>query len=82
MDDYQAKVFRNDNKNAFVKVGPKGKPIETVYITCCHGETERHLNIRPGEYLSLSAITSKRVNNSKKSAVKDHCLFFNHLGFV
>ena len=24
--------------------------------------------------------TCKRVNNDKKSAVKDHCLFFNHVG--
>ena len=45
-----------------------------------YGETERHLNVRSGEHLSLSALTGKRVNNNKKSAVKDHCLFFNHVG--
>ena len=45
-----------------------------------YGETERHLSIRSGEHLSLSALTGKRVNNNKKSAVKDHCLFFNHVG--
>ena len=44
------------------------------------GETERHLNVRSGEHLSLSALTDKRVNNNKKSAVKDHCLFSNHVG--
>ena len=45
-----------------------------------YGETERHLNVRSGEHLSLSAFTGKRVNNNKKSAVKDHCLFLNHVG--
>ena len=44
-----------------------------------HGETERHLNVRSGEHLSLSALTVKRVSNNRKSAVKDHCLFFNHV---
>ena len=42
-----------------------------------YGETERHLNVRSGEHLSLSALTGKRVNNNKK--VKDHCLFFNQM---
>ena len=27
----------------------------------------------------LSALTGKCVNNNKKSAVKDHCLFLNHM---
>ena len=45
-----------------------------------YGETERHLNVRSGEHLSLSALTGKHVNNNKKSAVKDHCLFFNQVG--
>ena len=45
-----------------------------------YGETERHLNVRSGEHLSLSALTGKRVNNNKKSAAKDHCLFFNYTG--
>ena len=44
------------------------------------GETERHINVRSGDHLSLSALTGKRVNNNKKAAVKDHCLFFNHVG--
>ena len=39
-----------------------------------------HLNVRSGEHLSLSTLTSKRVNNNKQLAVKDHCLFFNHVG--
>ena len=45
-----------------------------------YGETKRHLNIRSRKHLSLSALTGKRVNNNKKSAVKDHGLFFNHVG--
>ena len=45
-----------------------------------YGETERHLNVRFGEHLNLSALTGKRVNNNKISAAKDHCLFFNHVG--
>ena len=45
----------------------------------CYGETERHLNIRSGEHLSLSALTGKRVNNNKKSVLKDHYLFLNHV---
>ena len=45
-----------------------------------YGETERHLNVRSGEHLSLSALTVQRVNNNKKSSVKDNCLFSNHLG--
>ena len=50
------------------------------YNVTYYGETEHHLNVRSGERLSLSALTGKRVNNNKKSAVKDHCLFFNHVG--
>ena len=34
-----------------------------------YGETERHLNIRFGEHLSVSALTGKRVDNKKKLAV-------------
>ena len=45
-----------------------------------YGETEHHLNVRCGEHLSLSALTGKRVNDKKKLAVKEHCLFFNHVG--
>ena len=41
---------------------------------------KRHLKVRSGEHLSVSALTGKRVNNSKKSVVKNHCLFFDHVG--
>ena len=46
----------------------------------CDSETERDLNVRSREHLSLSALMSKCVNNNKKSAVKGHYLFFNHVG--
>ena len=66
---------------------PKELRSNIVYKFLCsncnityYDETERHLNVRSVEHLSLSALTGKRVNNNKKSAVKDHCLFFNHMG--
>ena len=66
---------------------PKELRSHIVYEFLCsncnityYGETERHLNVRSGEHLSLSALTGKRVNNNKKLAVKDHCLFSNHVG--
>ena len=46
-----------------------------------YGETERHLNVRSGEHLSLSDLTGKRVNNNKKLAIKDHCLFLNYVSW-
>ena len=65
---------------------PKELRSHIVYKFLCsncnityYGETERHLNVRSGEHLSLSVLTGKRVNNNKKSAVKDHCLVFNHV---
>ena len=66
---------------------PKELRSHIVYKFLCincnmtyYGETAPHLNVRYGEHLSLSALTGKRVNNNKKSAVKDYCLFFNHVG--
>ena len=41
-----------------------------------YGETERHLKARAGEHIRTSPLTGKRVNNNKKSSVKDHCLCF------
>ena len=61
-------------------------PLNVALILCSncnityYGETERHLNVRSGEHLGLPALTGKHVNNNKKSAAKDHCLFFNHVG--
>ena len=33
-----------------------------------YGETERHLNVRSGEHVSLSALTGKRVNNKNQQS--------------
>ena len=41
--------------------------------------TERHLKVRAGEHISMSPLTRKRVNNNKKSSVKDHCLLSGHV---
>ena len=43
-----------------------------------YDKTECQFIVRTGEHLSLPAVIGKGVNNSKKLAVKDHCLFFNH----
>ena len=40
-----------------------------------YGETERHLNVRSREHLSLLALTGKRADNNKKLAVKDTAYF-------
>ena len=42
---------------------------------------ELNATLVSGEHVSLSVLTGKRVNSSKKSAVKeDKCLFFKHMG--
>ena len=35
---------------------------------------KRHLQVRTGEHISTSPLTGKRVNNNKKSSVKNHFL--------
>ena len=66
---------------------PKELRSHIVYKFLCsncnityYGETKRHHNVRSREHLTLPVLTGKRVNNNKESAVKDHCLFFNHVG--
>ena len=84
-------IFQSKNRLSnlfrFKDIIPKELRSHIVYKFLCsncnityYGETERHLNVRSGEHLSLSALTGKRVNNNKKLAVKDHCLFSNHVG--
>ena len=74
--------YRLSNIFQFKDSIPKELRSHIVYECLCsncnityYGETERHLNVRSGEHLSLSALTGKRVNNNKKLAVKDHPLF-------
>ena len=44
-----------------------------------YGETECHLKVRAGGHISTSPLMGKRVNNNKKSSVKDHCLLSGHV---
>ena len=47
--------------------------------TTYYNKTKRHLKVRAGEHISTSSLTRKRVNNNKKSSVKDHCLLSGHV---
>ena len=40
-----------------------------------YDETERHISVKSGEHLSLSTLTSKRVNNSKIGSQKSLLTF-------
>ena len=42
-------------------------------------EIERHPKVRTEEHISTSPLTGKRVNNNKKSSVKDRCLLSGHV---
>ena len=44
-----------------------------------YGKTERHLKGRADWHKHLSALTERRVNKSKKSVVKDHCIVSGHV---
>ena len=46
------------------------------------GKTERHLKVRAREHVSMSPLTGKRVNDNKKSSVKDHCLLSVHVCYL
>ena len=44
-----------------------------------YGETKRHHKVRVGEHISTSPLTEKRINNNKRSSVKDHCFLSGHV---
>ena len=44
-----------------------------------YDETEIHLKVRAGEHICKSPLTGKRVNNNKKSFVKDHRRLLSHV---
>ena len=44
------------------------------YTVTYYGKTERHLKVRAGEH-----ITGQRINNNKKSSIKDYCLLSGHV---
>ena len=47
--------------------------------TTYYGKTERHLKVRMGEHLGISALTGKKVKPDRESAIHEHLLFCNHL---
>ena len=53
--------------------------------TCgrCHstyyGETDRHLKVRSGEHIGISALTFKKTKPSKESSIRDHLLNCNNI---
>ena len=47
-----------------------------------YGETERHLKVRAGKHISTSSLMRKRVNNNKKSSVKDRCFLPGHVCLI
>ena len=49
------------------------------YNIAYYGETERHLKVKAGEHISTSPLTGNRVNNKKKSSVKNHCPLSGHV---
>ena len=68
----------------FKDVIPKESRSHLVYKFSCsscnatyYGKTERHLNIRSGEFISLSPLTGNRVA-CKPSAISDHLLLYEH----
>ena len=46
-----------------------------------YGESIRHLDIRSGEHIGVSPLTGKKVKLSNNSAICDHLLHCNFLGF-
>ena len=42
-------------------------------------ENEHHLKVRVGEHIGTFPLTGKRVNDNKKSFVKDHCFLSRHV---
>ena len=68
----------------FKDVLPKELRSHLVYKFSCgicndtyYGKTERHIKVRSGEHLGISALTGKRVA-CKPSAVSDHLLLHDH----
>ena len=43
-----------------------------------YGESERHLKVKAGEHISMSPLTGKRINNNKKSSVKDIYIYIDN----
>jgi len=78
-------IFKSTNRLSscfqFKDTIPRELRSHLVYKFSCgscnatyYGKTERHLNVRAGEHIGLSALTGNRVA-CKPSAVSDHLLF-------
>ena len=68
----------------FKNVIPKELLSHLVYKCLCsncnvtyYGKTERHLNVRSSEHISISYLTGKRIE-CKPSAVSDHLILHKH----
>ena len=81
-------IFKSKNwlSSFFKDSTPQYLRFHLIYkFQCCfcnityYGETERHLKVRAGEYISASPLTVKGVNNNKKSSVKDDCFLSSHV---
>ena len=44
-----------------------------------YGESIRHFDIRPGEYIGVSPLTGRKVKPINNSAARDHLLHCNYL---
>ena len=44
-----------------------------------YSKTERHCKVRTDEHISTSLLLGKRLNNNKKSSVKDQCFLPGHV---
>ena len=65
---------------------PYGLVSRVVYKYMCgswkssyYGETDGHLNVRCGEHIGISPLTSKKIRPSKESAICDHRLICNNV---
>ena len=44
----------------------------------CYRESDRHFFDRASEYIGMTPLTGKRVNNTKRSVIFDHILLKGH----
>ena len=89
LPQYNVKVFQSKNWLSslfkFKDFIPSYLRSHLVYQFQCsncnityYGETEHYLKYSASENVTTAALIEKRVNNNKKSSVKDHCLLSCH----
>ena len=90
LPQYNIKVFQSKNRLSslfkFKDFIPSYLRSHLVYQFQCsncnityYGETEHYLKYSASENVTTAALIEKRVNNNKKSSVKDHCLLSCHV---